>query len=762
MEPNVGASRKRVEDPRLLRGAGNYVDDIQEPDCLHAVFVRGPHAHARVLAVDAAAARALPGVVGVFTLDDIPSRMPPPPLPTPDALGDVALPLAGDTVRFVGEPIAVVVAETRYLAEDAARQVDVRYDPLPAVSRPEAALAPDAPQLHPDVPGNVSYRVRRSCGDVEGAFRGAAHRVTARAAHHRIAAVPIEPRGLLVRPTEDGGLMVWASSQAPHGLRRALARGIGLDEERIRVVAPDVGGGFGVKGGMYRDDLVVATLALKLGRPLKWVATRIEDMQTTQHAREQIDVAEAALDADGRVLALRVQTIGNIGAYLHGGGSGLFLRIQAFATGAYRIGALETETVAVFTNTNPTGAYRGAGRPEAASIVERLMDAAARKLCIDPAEIRRRNFIQPDEFPYITPCGTPFDSGNYPRLLDTALELADYVGLQRERDERRRRGELVGLGLATFVEQTGAGLESGLARVEPDGSITAVVGSSTQGQGHQTIFAQIAADQFGVPFERVRLLQGDTDLIDTGTGTFGSRSTVAGGGALVNACDQTISKALDLAARELEVSRADVEWRNGGARVIGAPERSLDLTRLAALAGREGPLEASVTFESALNGPTTSGAYLALVSVERETGRLQIERFVVVDDFGVVVNPLLALGQRHGALAQGLGEAVSERLVYDDDGQVLSGSLTDYALPTASSVVDWTVGNTVTPSPLTPLGVKGIGEAGPIGVPPTIVSAVLDALAPLGIADLHPPLHPEKLWRAIHEAPSSAGSRAGA
>jgi carbon-monoxide dehydrogenase large subunit len=755
---NVGAARKRVEDPRLLRGEGAYVDDLREEGCLHAVFVRSPYPHARVVAIDADAARAATGVVGVFTSVDIPSRMPPVARAVPEALGDVALPLAAGTVRFVGEPLAVVVAETRYLAEDAAALVDVEYDPLPGVGRPELAFAPGAPQLHANVPGNVSSRVVRIWGDVEGTFARAAHRVTARAEHHRIAAVPMEPRGLLARPTGDGGLMVFASSQAPHRLRHSLAVGLGLDESRIRVVAPDVGGGFGVKGSMYRDDLVVATLALKLGRPLKWVATRIEDMQTTQHAREQVDEAEAALDVDGRILALRVRTIGNLGAYLHGGNSGAFLRIGVFGTGAYRIEALETEAVAVFTNTNPVGAYRGAGRPESAYVVERIMNTAARQLGVDPAELRRRNFIQPDQFPYTTPSGTPFDSGNYPRLLQTALELADYPALQRERDERRRRGELVGLGLTTFIEQTGAGSESGLVRVEPDGTLTAVVGSSTQGQGHKTAFAQIVADRFGVPFEQVTIRQGDTDLIPTATGTFGSRSTVTGGGALVQASDETIERALDLAARELEVARADVEWRDGAARVIGAADRSLDLRALAVLAAAsgaapsDGGLQASVIFESPLNGPTTSGAYVALVSVDPDTGRLTVERFVVVDDCGVVVNPLLVLGQRQGALAQGLGEATSERLVYDDDGQLLSGSLLDYALPTASSVVGWTFGQTVTPSPLNALGVKGIGEAGPIGVPPTIVSAVLDALAPLGVSELHPPLHPEKLWRAIHTA----------
>jgi aerobic carbon-monoxide dehydrogenase large subunit len=794
VETNVGAARKRVEDPRLLRGEGAYVDDLREADCLHAAFVRSPHPHARILGIDASQAKGVAGVVGVFTSADVSCRMPPAQRAVPEVLGDVAPPLATDTVRFVGEPLAVVVAESRYAAEDGAALVDVEYDPLPGVGHPEAALGADAPQLHADVPGNVSSRVHRVWGDVDGAFARAAHRVSVRAEHHRISGVPMEPRGLMAVPGDDGNLTIWASSQAPHRLRHSLAAGLGLDESRIRVIAPDVGGGFGLKGSMYRDDLVVATLALKLGRPVKWIATRIEDMLTTQHAREEIDEAEAAIDAEGRILALRVRTIGNLGAYIHGGNSGAFLRIGSFGTGAYRIDALETDATAVFTNTNPVGAYRGAGRPEAAFIVERVMGEAARALGLDPAEIRRRNFIQPDQFPYKTPSGTPYDSGNYPRLLNAALSLADYDALLRERDERRAHGEIVGVGLTTFIEQTGAGGESGAVRIEADGTITATVGSSTQGQGHKTMFAQIVADRFGVSFDRVRIRQGDTNLIGNGTGTFGSRSTVTGGGALVKASDETIARALELAAQELEVSRSDVEWHAGTARVIGASDRSLDLAQLAGLAtqnltpqplrganigfadiplrrgegeqvgssspspcarergsGGEGPsLGANVWWDSPLNGPTTAGAYVALVSIDRDTGRMSIERFVVVDDCGVVVNPTLVLGQRHGALAQGLGEGAFERMVYAEDGQPLSASLLDYALPTAWSIPNWEMSQTVTPSPINELGVKGIGEAGPIGVPPTLVSAVLDALAPLGVREIHPPLHDEKLWRAIH------------
>ncbi|MGE3913611.1 MAG: xanthine dehydrogenase family protein molybdopterin-binding subunit, partial [Chloroflexota bacterium] len=450
---NVGAARKRVEDPRLLRGEGAYVDDLREPGCLAAVFVRSPYPHARVQGIDASAARALPGVLGIFTAADLTCKIPPVARAVPEALGDVAPPLATDTVRFVGEPVAVVVAETRSLAEDAAALVDVDYDPLPGVGHPEAAMQPGAPQLHADVPGNVSYRVRRVYGDVDGAFARAAHRVTTTARHHRIAGVPMEPRGLLVRPEADGGLMVWASTQAPHRLRSSLAAGLGLAEDRIRVIAPDVGGGFGLKGSMYRDDLVVAAAALKLGQPVRWVSTRIEDLLTTQHAREQVDEAEAALDEEGHVLAVRVRTTGNLGAYFHAGNSGMFLRIAAFGTGAYRIPALDAEAIAVFTNTNPVGAYRGAARPEAAFIIERIMDTAARQLGIPPAEIRRRNFIQPDQFPYTTPSGTPYDSGNYPRLLETALSLAEFDVLEQERDRRRAAGELVGIGLTTFIEQ---------------------------------------------------------------------------------------------------------------------------------------------------------------------------------------------------------------------------------------------------------------------------------------------------------------------
>jgi aerobic carbon-monoxide dehydrogenase large subunit len=748
----VGVSRKRVEDSRLLTGAGAYVDDLREPGGLHAVFVRSPHPHARIFEVDRAAAEAVPGVVAVFIQADLACRMPPIPPVVTGALGEVASPLATDTVRFVGEPVAVVVAETRAAAEDGAVLVDVAYDPLTGVGKPAAAMAPGAPQLHASVPGNVAYRVKRTWGDVDEAFARAAHRVTVHAEHHRIAGVPMEPRGLLVKPEPGGSLTVWASTQATHRLRSSLAAGLGIPEERIRVIAPDVGGGFGLKGSMYRDDLVTAAAALKLGRPVTWAATRIEDMLTTQHAREQIDEAEAALDADGRFLAVRVRTTGNLGAYLHAGNAGMFLRIGSFGTGAYQIAALEAESIAVFTNTNPVGAYRGAARPEAAYIIARLMDAAARQLQLPPAELRRRNFIQPEQFPYATPSGTPYDSGNYPRLLDTALRLSDYAALEQERDQRRAAGELVGLGLSTFIEQTGAGSETSRIQVEPDGTITTVIGSHSQGQGHKTVFAQVVAERFGVPFEQVRILQGDTSLIGTSTGTFGSRSMVVGGGAVVKASDETIERALELAARELEVSRADVEWQAGAARVIGAADRSLTLQQLASLPNGPATLQADVVFESPLNGPTTAGAYVALVSIDRETGRLAVERFTVVDDFGTVVNPLVATGQRHGALAQGLGEAVSERMVYDEDGQVLTASLLDYAIPTAASIAPWQLANTVTPSPLNPLGVKGVGEAGPIGVPPTVVSAALDALAPLGVTELHPPLHAEKLWRAIQAA----------
>ncbi|MFN8525618.1 MAG: xanthine dehydrogenase family protein molybdopterin-binding subunit [Chloroflexota bacterium] len=753
----IGQPIKRLEDDAFLRGDGRYVDDLSEPGLLYAHFVRSPHAHARIVDIDLAAARSSPGVAAVLTAAELVGRaeMPEPMRATPDTRGEKAPLLAVDRVRYVGEAVAVVLGESRAAAEDAAALIDVDYEPLRGYGSARAALAPGAVMLHESAPGNICYQRRATQGDTDGAFARAAHVVRVRSAHHRIAAVSLETRAILARPEAGGGLTVWASTQAQHRLRGSLAAALGMAEGEIRVIAPDVGGGFGAKGTFQREDVIVCAAARMLGRPVKWMAGRMEDLLTMQHARDQVDEAEAAFDGKGRCLALRVRSVANVGAYLHGGNTGLFTRILIYPTGAYDIPVLDADVTVAFSNTNPTGAYRGAGRPEATMVIERVMDAAARQIGLDPAEIRRRNFIQPHQFPYRNAGGSTYDSGDYPALLAKALAAADYTGLRREQAARRANGELVGVGLATFIELTGAGWESGRVRFESDGTVTAIPGSTNHGQGHRTSFAQIVADALELPFERVRVRQNDTALTPAGFGTFGSRSTVVGGGALVAASATLRQRACALAAAELEVATTDVEWAGGEARLKGAPERALGVAELAGAAtrrgvandvagGERGVLEAYEQFDAG-GEVISSGAYVAMVSVDRETGRVLVERFTAVDDCGTVINPLLVEGQVHGALAQGFGEALWERMVYDEDGGVLTGSLLDYPVPSAPTLPQWDLDHIVTPSPIQPLGAKGAGEAGTIGAPPTIVSAVHDAL---GVPDLELPLSDERVWRA--------------
>jgi carbon-monoxide dehydrogenase large subunit len=492
----------------------------------------------------------------------------------------------------------------------------------------------------------------------------------------------------------------------------------------------------------------------------------MEDFLTTQQARDQLDEAEAAFDAEGHLLALRIRTFAAVGAYSPAGNTNLLARMILFSAGPYRVPAQDVEVTGLYLNANHSGALRGAGRPEATTVGERLMEAASRQIGIDPVEIRRRNFIQPDQFPYTNPGGTTYDSGNYPGLLDHALEVADYDVLLDERAARRAQGELVGVGLATFVEMTGLGPETGRVCAAPDGTVTAYAGSSSQGQGHFTVWPQIVASVLGIPYESVRLVQSDTALVPEGTGTFGSRSTVAAGGALANASTLLKERALTLAAEAFETAPSDLEWIDGGARLKGAPERSLSLAEIARLAASRaadgaGPagatpdgLEADTVFDAQANAIANvmaSGAYVALVSVCRDTGRVRVERLVAVDDSGTVVNPMIVEGQIHGSAAHGVGEALFERMVYDADGQVLTATLMDYALPTAHVLPNWTIGHFATPSPQQPIGAKGAGEAGNIGAPPAIVNAVLDALAPLGVTAVDVPLHDERIWRLIRE-----------
>ncbi|MFN0069975.1 MAG: xanthine dehydrogenase family protein molybdopterin-binding subunit, partial [Chloroflexota bacterium] len=752
--PLIGQNIRRLEDERLIRGEGQYVDDVSRPGLLHAVFVRSTYAHALIRGIRLDDARRMPGVVMIATADDVAHARPIPVRAIVEgALAEAAPLLVTDRARYVGEPIAVVLAQQRSQAEDAARAIDIEYDPLPVAASADAALSEAAACIHPSLPSNVCYRLHLTSGDVQSAFHKAAATVHITATHQRLAATALEPRCLLADVDNAGLLTLWISSQAPFRVRETLMQVLNLPRSQIRVLAPDVGGGFGAKATVYREDVVICALALQLGQPIKWVATRMEDLANTHHARDHADEAEAALAADGRVLALRTRTISGIGAYVHGYGLMTPLKVRELGTGPYAITAQESETLAVYTNAMPCGAYRGAGLPEATYLIERIMDAAASTLGIDPVEIRRRNLLSSAQLPHTTPGGARFDSGDYPAILEQVVLLADYRALRDEQAQRRAQGELVGIAVSVFVETTGNGWETAAVRVEGDGRIVGITGSHSHGQGHATTFAQILADQFEVPLDQVQIIQGDSSLLDTGMGTFGSRSTVLGGGALVQAADLVKDRLQQAAAEILEAQVEDVELALGQIQVRGAPEHAVSIAHVAksirADLGRD--LQIAATFEPA-GDAVSCGAYLGMVSVDAETGRVRVERLILVDDCGNIINPMVVHGQVHGALAQGAGEALLERMVYDSEGQLLTGSLLDYAIPTAALLPEPILGHWVTPSPLNPLGVKGAGEAGTIGAPPTIVNAVLDALRPLGVTDLQLPLRDEHVWQAIQEA----------
>jgi carbon-monoxide dehydrogenase large subunit len=750
---------KRREDPRLLTGTGRYVDDLAPPGCLHAVFVRSPHAHARIVRLDVDAARRAQRVVAIVTGEDVAHL---PAMPVNRAIPDMKVPphplVALGHVRAAGVPVVAVVAESVEAARDAAELVDVEYEPLPATVEPEEALAASAPLLFPDIEGNRSFRRVLRQGDLAAAFATAAHRVSLRVAQSRIAAVPIEPRAVLAAfDTLTEELTLWVSCQAPFRIRAEVARLLGVPESRVRVIAPDVGGGFGVKSGPYREEIVLAWLAPRLKRPIKWIATRGEDMVTTTHARGAVCEGELALDADGRILALRARVLAPLGSALMNAAAGSPWNHARLLPGAYVVPACEIEVSGALTTTTPLAAYRGAGRPEACFFIERLMDTASRVVGLDPAEIRRRNLIAADAFPFRTVTGQVYDSGDYPQALRRALDTADYPALRRVQEERRRRGELVGIGLTSYVEPCALGWESGSLKVERSGKVTAITGSSAHGQGHETTFAQVVADHLGVSPDDVSVVHGDTRSGPEGFGTFGSRSVALGGGALARVSAEVAEKGRRIAAKLLEAAADDVAKVPGGFQVVGVPQRRVTWTQVAAAAyaggaslpaGETPGLEATVYFDP--QGEVWSfGAVVAVVSIDRETGRATVEKLVWVDDAGTVINPLLAEGQLHGSLAQGLGQILMERIVYDADGQLLTGTLMDYAVPRADDVPPVLIEKMHTPSPRNPLGAKGLGEAGCIAMPPAIVNAVVDALSPFGITHLDMPLTPERIWAAL-------------
>jgi carbon-monoxide dehydrogenase large subunit len=761
-----------VEDPRLLQGQARFVDDLQLPGLLHLAFVRSPHAHAEISGRDVGAARGAPGVALVLTGLDL-SGLAPKPMTVAPAGYRVPphTPLAVDAARYVGQPVAAVVAADRYGARDAADLVEIAYRPRPPVLDPVEALRPGAPRVHAALDSNLAFEHGYTAGDVEGAFRRAAHVVSGRFVHQRVAPLPLETRGCVAR-FEGGELTVWISTQMAHHVRAELAVVFGLPEPRIRVIAPDVGGGFGCKGGLYDDELVTVAAALRLGRPVKWIETRSESLLATVHGRGQVHEAELAVAADGAFLALRVRGVADLGAHPETFSASPPLLTTRLVTGAYRIPAAQVSVRGAYTHKTPTAAYRGAGRPEAAYVIERLADLAAEALGQDPVEIRRRNLVRPEDFPYRAPSGLTYDSGRYEVTLDRALELGDYAGARALQAAARREGRLVGLGFSTFVETAGtgpsralmfAGWEYGAVRVEASGRVVVVTGTSPHGQGTATTFAQIVAGELGLSLEDVTVLHGDTAVVPGGFGTGGSRGVAVGGSAVYLALQSVKTKARRIAAHLLEAAPADVVLEDGRLHVKGSPGRGLafrDVAREAHRASRLPPdvepgLEAS-TYWDPPDFTVPFGAYLVMVEVHPDTGQVEILRFAGVDDVGHVISPVLLEGQLHGGIAQGLAQVLWEEVVHDESGQCLSGSLMDYAAPRADDLPDFRLATTVTPTPVNPLGAKGVGEAGSVGAPPAVMNAVLDALRPLGIRDLDMPLRPARVWAALQAAQRSA------
>jgi aerobic carbon-monoxide dehydrogenase large subunit len=742
----------RSEDRGLLTGATAYLEDVAQADALHAAFVRSPHAHARVRSVDADAAGAMPGVVGVFTAADLPGMRLPAVEDLPDGLRRPLL--ATNVVRFAGEPVAVVVAATRAQAMDAAETVGVESDPLPVVIDPVRAMDRGAPVLFPEFGSNVVLlRRRMTQGD---ALEGAEVLVRGRFRNQRVAPTPLEANGALAVPEADR-LTLWLSCQATHSSRSAIARAIGIDEQAIRVRTAAVGGGFGAKIPAYAEQAVVAALALRLGRAVRYAESRSENLMAMTHGRDQLQEVEIGATRDGKIVGLRAAIVADLGAYADEGAT-LPESTELMAVGPYDIARLDVEIRAVLTNKTPLGAYRGAGRPEATALLERGMDLVAAELGIDPAEVRRRNYIR--AFPSETVAGATYDTGDYERALDEALRLAGYAPVRREQKVRRERGDRrhIGIGVASYVEVTGWGSEYARVAIADDGSVTLVTGSSPQGQGHETAFAQILADRLGVPFESVTVRHSDTAVVPRSEGTMGSRTLQVGGSAVLGAADRIVDRARTVAAGLLEVSTQDVVLTDEGRfEVAGVPGSGPTWTDIARAAAPDCPLDVENDFEIQ-DSTYPFGTHVAVVEVDSETGDARLVRHAAVDDCGTVLNPMLVQGQVHGGIAQGAAQALYEEVVYDELGTLMTGNLTTYAFPSAAELPSFETASTETPTPANPLGAKGIGEAGTIGAIPAVHNAVVDALAHLGVRHVDMPASPERVWRAIVEARSRTES----
>jgi carbon-monoxide dehydrogenase large subunit len=788
-ESGIGAAVRRKEDYRFITGSGRYVDDINRPNQVYAYIVRSPVAHARLNSVDTSAAAAAEGVVAVFTGADMAA----------DEVGSLPCgwgvnnkdgspmiepghpPLVPEIVRHVGDQVAVVIATSRAAAKDAAELVEVDYDELPAIAGLEAASAEGAPLVWPEAPGNVCFDWE--IGDkaaTDAAFEQATKIASIDVVNNRLIANAMEPRSAI--GDYDAGkdeYTLYTTSQNPHVIRLLMgAFVLGIPEHKLRVIAPDVGGGFGSKIFHYAEEAIMTWASKKLNRPVKWTAERSESFISDAHGRDHITHAEMAMDDDGTFLGLRVSTRANLGAYLSTFGPSVPTYLYAtLLAGTYKTPAIYAEVKAMFTNTVPVDAYRGAGRPEASYLLERLVDRAAKVAGLDPIEIRRRNFIKPEDFPYQTPVALEYDIGDYDTAVDKALDLADYDNFDSRRQDSAGRGKLRGIGVSTYIEACGiapsnvagalgarAGLyEAGTVRVNPTGSVTVMTGSHSHGQGHETTFAQLVTEALGVDFDAVDIVHGDTGKVPFGMGTYGSRSAAVGGVALVNALEKIRTKAKKIAAHLLEASAEDIEFKDGQLTVAGT-DRSVAFgdVSMAAYVPHNYPLDElepgleETAFYDPKNFTFPAGCHICEVEVDPDTGVVDVVSFTAADDFGRVINPMIVEGQVHGGLTQGIGQALYEQCVYDEYGQLMSGSLMDYCLPKADNVPDFAVTTNVTPCTHNVLGVKGCGEAGAIGAPPAVINAVVNALSGLGVDDVAIPATPERVWQAIQAANQEA------
>ncbi|MEO8025400.1 MAG: xanthine dehydrogenase family protein molybdopterin-binding subunit [Bryobacteraceae bacterium] len=761
-ETLVGKSIRRREDPRLITGTATYVDDIQKPGMNHAAILRSPHAAAKIKSINVKAAAEHPGVVAVFTGQDTKDVG---PVPCGASLPGLRVPhhyiLAIDRVYFVGHPVAVVVASDKYIARDAVDLIEIEWEPTTAIADPEKALETGAPAVHAEWPDNQAFTYHQEGGDTDKAFADAEVVIKQRITSQRLVPNSMETRGVVADwNAADRSMILWSSTQIPHLMRTLVALMLGLEENRMRVITPEVGGGFGSKLNVYAEEALMGFIAMKTGKPVKWIESRRENFLCTIHGRGHVDFYEIAAKKDGTILGLRVKILQDLGAYHQLLGPAIPTLSVLMLPGLYRFKNVSADIVGIFTNCVPTDAYRGAGRPEATHGIERMVDMLAAELKMDPAEIRLKNFVHNDEFPFPTATGLTYDSGNYAAPLHKALDLVDYKALRAKQAEARKNGKLMGVGMSTYGEicalgpspaTPAGGWESATVKIDPTGTVTVMTGACPHGQGEETTFAQIAADELGIGIDNILVIRGDTAIVQYGIGTFGSRGTAVGGTALYFALQTLKDKIKRYGAMLLESD--DVTFADGSV-ICNKTGKSAPLAQIAGASYRamklppdtEPGLFATYFWEPP-NFTFPFGAHIVVTEVDKETGKIDIQRYVAVDDCGRILNPLIVSGQVHGGVAQGLGQALWENAVYDESGQLVSGEFMDYAMPKASMMPWIESEHTCTPSPVNPLGVKGVGEAGTIGCSPAVVNSVVDALSTLGVRHIDMPLSTEKIWK---------------